>query len=77
MTKSLWNIRRCLKDECQLHSKDLSLFPLGRILRAERHFPPKLCSNKVENSSTFQSHGNIASRAKFRLVENGLIQIVI
>ena len=28
-------------------------FPPGRILRAERHFPPKLCSNMVERSSTF------------------------
>ena len=30
-------------------------FPLGGILRAERHFPPRLCSNKVESSSTFRS----------------------
>ena len=48
-------------------------FPLGRILRAERHFSSKLC-NKVERSSTFSvaPAENVAPRAKFRLVENGL-----
>ena len=49
-------------------------FPLGGILRAERRFPPKLCSNKVESSSTFLSvaRKSVAPRAKFRLAENGL-----
>ena len=49
-------------------------FPLGGILRAERHFPPKLCSSKVESSSTvlISRMENIAPPAKFRLVENGL-----
>ena len=45
-------------------------FPPGGILRAERHFPPRLCSNKVESVQLFdQSHGKYVAP---RLVENGL-----
>ena len=46
--------------ECQPNN----CFPLGGILRADRHFRPKLCSNEVESSSTFSVAREMSLRAQ-------------
>ena len=49
-------------------------FPLGGILRAERHFPPKLCSNMVERSSTFLVARKVSPTRKIPPNGNGLTE---
>ena len=47
---TIFEPRNCREDGKFLPRK--ACFPLGAILRAERHFPLKLCSNKLGSSST-------------------------
>ena len=48
--KVLYIFRFVLRAEKLTTFEPKACFPLGEILRAERHFPQKLCSHKVESS---------------------------